>query len=528
VKWLAALTLAACGDTAMQPPACDPAACAANGQLCEVAGSAADTCVDPWHYGSPQWSSCATDPRATSESLAQKAAIYDQRAIALHVHPQMPWVLDVQLAAGVDPELATSADVAAWRSGENDGLWSALVLAAEAYRYAATDVGSAARDAARAALATLLHGEQLRMQITGVPGLMTRQLIPPGVTGIACPTDPARYVPSPDKTSNQWVRISAAGCVETADANGAFHATTHCGLAAFASWCFLDNVSQDEYSGHVFALGAVARLVDDPALRALAIDLLDQIGTHLVANGMQFVDWDGRATQYGKLYPTAGGDTPGYLAVLGASFLVTASRGTGDAALANAYASLAPVNATQLDHIDIWSGPDACMSNWNDVSMLTAAFHHLLWNDSAASRTPFSEAFVAELVATGKPITHQHNAWYDVMWAAMKPLGPGTDGPAFDAVADAACQLRQFPRSNHLVAHDTAPLAPEACTGRQAESMAATAFDIADRCAATYVWWGNSYIRGACTTDVTLVQNPAGYLLPYWMARYYGFIAASD
>ena len=30
------------------------------------------------------------------------------------------------------------------------------------------------------------------------------------------------------------------------------------------------------------------------------------------------------------------------------------------------------------------------------------------------------------------------------------------------------------------------------------------------------------------TTDVTLVQNPAGYLLPYWMARYYGFIAASD
>ena len=38
---------------------------------------------------------------------------------------------------------------------------------------------------------------------------------------------------------------------------------------------------------------------------------------------MQFVDWDGRPTQYGKLYPDAGGDTPGYLAVLGASFLAT-------------------------------------------------------------------------------------------------------------------------------------------------------------------------------------------------------------
>src|SRR5260221_1752899 len=430
----------------MMPPACDPAACAATGQLCE-----GESCVDPWRYGSPQFSSCAGDPRATPESLAQKAAAYDQRALALHVHPQMPWVLDVQLAPGVDPETATYADVAAWRSGENDGLWSALVLAAEAYRFAATH-----DDAARAALATLLHGEQLRRPITGVPGLMTRQLIPPGIAGLACPSDPARYMPSPDKTSNQWVRIAASGCIETADAGGAFHATNHCGLAAFASWCFLDNVSQDEYSGHVFALGAVARLVDDPALHALAIDVLDQIGTHLVANGMQFIDWDGRATQYGKLYPSAGGDTPGHLAVLGASFVATAARGTGDAALADAYAQLAPQNATVLDMIDIWSGPDACTSNWNDISMLTAAFHHLLWNDSSANRAPFAAAFAAELVAAGKPITQQHDAWYDVMWAAMKPLGPGTDGPAFDAVADAACQLREFPRSNHMVAHDTA------------------------------------------------------------------------
>ena len=45
-----------------------------------------------------------------------------------------------------------------------------------------------------------------------------------------------------------------------------------------------------------------------------------------------------------------------------------------------------------------------------------------------------------------------------------------------------------------------------------------------DRGAATYIWWGNSFVRGACVTDPTFVQNPAGYLLPYWMGRYYGFI----
>lgn len=33
-----------------------------------------------------------------------------------------------------------------------------------------------------------------------------------------------------------------------------------------------------------------------------------------------------------------------------------------------------------------------------------------------------------------------------------EPLGPDTDGPAYAAVEDAICQLRQFPRSNHAVA----------------------------------------------------------------------------
>jgi hypothetical protein len=35
-------------------------------------------------------------------------------------------------------------------------------------------------------------------------------------------------------------------------------------------------------------------------------------------------------------------------------------------------------------------------------------------------------------------------------------------------------------------------------------------------------------VRASCTTDPTLVQNPGGYLLPYWMARYAGFISATQ
>src|ERR1700742_4830990 len=97
------VALAACSSPAATPDAatCDPAACAAAGQLCE-----ANACVDPWTYGSPVWSTCADDPRATPETIAAKAAIYDARAIALHTTAATPWVLDVALATGVDPETA--------------------------------------------------------------------------------------------------------------------------------------------------------------------------------------------------------------------------------------------------------------------------------------------------------------------------------------------------------------------------------------------------------------------------------------
>jgi len=464
--------------------------------FCSCSARLAPETPDAAIDATPVYSRCEDSTRATPESLAQKAATYDARLMSLHVGAATPWVMDVAIAAGVDPDRATSADVTAWRSGENDGLWNGLAIAAEAYRYAVTH-----DPAARAALATLLAGESQRARIAGVPGLLVRQMIPPNATALACPTDPALYVPSPTKTANRWVRIDDAGCAEVADDTGAFHATTHCGLGEFASWCFLDNISQDEYIGHIFGLGAVSRVVDDPELAATANQLLSDIAAHLSAHGMEFVDWDGRATAWGKLHPDAGTDSPGYLAVLGLSFLATAH--------ADAYAQLAPSYQTYLDQIEVLYG---CTSNWNDISMLAASFYQLIWNAPESDRAIYRAAIPA--------LTDEKNAWFDFMYAAQSPT------PQYAAVEDGVCQLREFPASNVAAAHDTTR-AKQTCTGRHDESMAAAPFDVADRCAATFVWWGNPYMRTTCTADATLVQQPTGYLLPYWMGRYFGFIDAN-
>lgn len=71
-------------------------------------------------------------------------------------------------------------------------------------------------------------------------------------------------------------------------------------------------------------------------------------------------------------------------------------------------------------------------------------------------------------------------------------------------------------------------LSGEACRDRQDASLAATPFSIADRCATTFAYWGNPYERQRCAAEPTHVKAPGSFLLPYWMGRYHGFIAADQ
>ena len=88
-----------------------------------------------------------------------------------------------------------------------------------------------------ARLKTVLAGVVDRMRVTGVPGLFTRQMVPPGVAGNACPADDAAYQVDPTKTTNKWVKVGDDGCIHVVDAGThAWTATTHCGLDAYKGW----------------------------------------------------------------------------------------------------------------------------------------------------------------------------------------------------------------------------------------------------------------------------------------------------
>lgn len=526
----------------------------AHGQLCQD-----DQCVPAWTWGGPSWSACEGHERSTASSLADKAAAYDDIARRLHVHPELGWAMSVSLRTetvdcpeGVEPpcrapvagpDTATWRDVGTWHSGANDGLWSALYLSSQAFRYAVTG-DSEALEMVR----LMMRSQERRMAITGVPGLFTRSFRPPDMPELRCPSDPMEYVPDVEKDDDKWVRIGDSGCVETYDPGlERFVASTHCGLEQFSGWCFLDNVSQDEYAGHMAALGAVWKLVDDDEIRGIATRLADQIGTHIVDNDLTFVDWDGRVTEHGLLYPTSLVDSPGFLAAQALAWVKITAEITGREDLRDFYQGCLlqrdgrgacidrpletgrPYHTAYLPSMILYVGPDACGTNFNRLSMVFVNMWILLEYETDPEIRSVIQRVLAEEVfrdESSRSIERQRNPWFNFMFAAAKALGPDTDGPALPAVEDGVCSLREFPDDQIRRARDVSGYAFH-CTQRLGDPGALDPLPVADRCASTFLWWRSPYDIDPCRDDPAAIMQPGDYLLAYWMGRYYGFIDAS-
>jgi len=508
-------------------------------------------CVEPWRFGSPQFSTCPNEPRATAESLRQKAEFFEDIARRLHIHPRLKWIQPAELgcAAGdcskpaVSEEEATWQDVERWHSGENDGLWSALYLAAEGFRYGATGDAQALET-----IKLLLEGEVDRMEITGVRGIFTRQFVPPDVAGLACPAELSAYVPDAEKDDNRWVRINASGCIEVVDGSTlSWKATEHCGLEKFAGYCFLDNVSRDEYSGHMFALGVLAKLVDDAEVQQTVKELLTRVCDELIDTRLELHDWDGRPVEHGRFWAMSLDEFPGFNAAMIMDFIKICAEATGQKRFHDFYEDCLLQRSGTLDclqrpaetprpyteHLSqagMYVGQGNCMSNWNNISMHLLSLHHLIWYERDDEVREILQRHLKEEVfdpppGVERPLREQNNAFFDFVYAAHKKLGPQSDGPAYQAVENALCMLRQFPaRKHHAAIECPAEKCQPVCKDRLGEDLSNYPRPVAERCLRQFVWWANPYKINNCAENLRLIEPPTDYLLAYWMGRYYGFI----
>jgi len=514
------------------------------GRVCENGA-----CVDPWTYGSPVVDDCADDPHATASSLAEKAAHYDELASRLHLHPDHGRIHHATLPAPLTEEDGTYEDVVDWHPGENDGLWTGLYAASQAFRYAVTQEPEALDN-----LHVLMDGLEIGMRITGVDGVFTREYITPGITGMNCPSDPMQYTVDPEKDDNKWVKVDADGTILVYDVDeAAFVRTAHQVSAEYAGYCWLDNVSQDEYAGHMLALGAVYKLVDDEGVRNRAAALLEDVAEHLMQNDMAFVDWDGRITEHGRFWLLALTDFPGFNAVMGLNMMLQGAIASGRADLRDYYDNCLLQKEGPNDCIDqfltppmpyqnwlwligLYLGPRSCKSNWNNMAMAFCHMFTLIWFEhDPAMRATYQQAledYMFHFKDNERRMAVQHNAAWSLMYASMKRVGPDSTGQDVAAINDAVCGLRQFPESKTMIDLEVGEeLYPTdmTCESRfDGEYLTFDPVPVHQRCPRTFTWWANPYEHQSCTADEQYVIQPADYLLPYWMARYFGYIDDQD
>jgi len=505
------------------------------GRLCED-----EACVEPWRYGSPVFDPCRDDPHATAMTLAGKAAKYDRLAEVLHVHPAHKRIAHVTLAEGYSEADASWENVVQWHTGENDGLWTGLYIASQAFRYGAT------RDArALETLRLMMEGMEIGSRITGVSGLFTREYKTPGIEGMTCPSDPKHYVPSADKHDNRWVKVDEDGTVVIYDCIGEqWVRTGHRVPERFAGYCWLDNISQDEYSGHMLALAATYLLVDDPTVRGKAAGLLEEVADHIMRNHVAFVDWDGRRTEHGDIWYN-----PAYALAWVKPGLVASGRADlldfydncllqrdeprygclrRPYLLTFPYDEFMPAGAL----VGFYWGPDGCKSNWNNFAMIFCAMFTLLLHEHDPELRTLAGDVLENLLFyhfdNTREMSKQHNAAWTIMYAATKNVGPGSTGQDIGAVEDAICALRQFPESKASPElHVGEELFPTDWTCESRFEGRYLTFDpvpVYLRCPRTFTWWSNPYEHQHCDENPRYVKHGADYLLAYWMGRYFGYI----
>ncbi|HEY3354519.1 MAG TPA: hypothetical protein VGQ83_14805 [Polyangia bacterium] len=193
--------------------------------------------------------------RGVTTTLAERAARYDRLTQERHVRLGYT---STECGLAVAGDLTTAAT----HDDDNDGEWTGMYLASQAFRFAVTGAADA-QENARVAAAALRRLEQ----VTGAPGFFARSVVP----GAECPGKQAG--------AGEW-HLSADG-----------------------AWCWKGDTSSDELVGHVFGLSVYHDLAATAAERAAVAAALGRIVGRIVDCGYVLCDVDGQPTTDGHFDP---------------------------------------------------------------------------------------------------------------------------------------------------------------------------------------------------------------------------------
>ncbi len=223
-------------------------------------------------------------------TLEQKAKLFDERVEQRHVRHGM--------VAGTHLPVAGDLSTNVKGDNDNDGLWTAMYLGAEAFRYAATHDPDA-RAKARRSVRLLMRLEE----ITGKPGFYARSFV---------------SMDEPRPRGGEW------------------HPTPD------GKWLWKGDTSSDESVGHYYGYALYYDLVAGETEKEQIRKVVARLTDHLIDDDYNLIDLNGKPTRWGEwsesFFKTEEGKYEAALRSIELlSFLKTAHHITGNKKYEDAY-----------------------------------------------------------------------------------------------------------------------------------------------------------------------------------------------
>lgn len=365
---------------------------------------------------------------------------------------------------------------------DNDGLWTACYLAAQCFRYGATQ-----RPEARELAVRTFEALERLETVTGISGYPARSyaLATDSVKQSRSP-HPKHWHPSPD-----------------------------------GKWQWLDDTSSDEIAGHIFTLGLFHDLVADEGQKERAKNLVERIMTHIVDNDFHMIDFDGKPTRWGIWNPDSLNHSKNWMFERGLnslqilSNLKTAIHLTGNPKFEKAYRELIEKHGYVQNALQAKVIPPFENSYSDDILNFFPYYNLLRYGEN----DPNLPLYVQSLERSWKAVRSDRMPVWNVIASAM--LEKDCD------MKVAREELEQYPLDliNWTMENSHRwDLQKDMLVGRFSENQAVHPVPTAE----SNVWrWNNNPRQLDSGSGGTREEDGSYFLFAYWMARYHGLLAGN-
>lgn len=423
-------------------------------------------------------------------TLADKAAHYLTACLERHVRP--PYLVEKCL-------LRVPGDLSTWypRDDDNDGQYTAMYLAMEAFRYAATH-DPEARENARKAYEAL----EFLQQVTGTNGFVARTVVPVEWTQM----NDANRTYTPQEYAEERVRDPRWKKVEK-----------RWRPSADGKWLWKGDTSSDEITGHFYGYLMYYDLVADEGERERVRAHVRRVMDYIIEGDFALRDIDGKPTRWAVWTPDVllhdpdwRAERPGNCAEI-LSFLNATHHITGDPK----YREISVRLAKEYGFADIVRRPKPTAPSERthiDAELLALVFPGLIqYETDPELRAKYLEGL---------------DFWMNILRDECSPLYGFVYGALGDKdfrMADCISFLRTTPLDLvEWTVDNTKRDDVRLVRYPEPDSIQTDRLLPADE--RGIIRWDNNPYAAVQGENGRVESSGVFWLLPYWMGRYYGFI----